>query len=176
MWLSVNWLLTEKVQKKEKDMKFVAFSLAQKTFRSTRKRHDLLLLLLWCLLKSEMCCLIPRTENIASSWFFIFFILPHLNEKGGGGTSSLPKRSTLCVIHNEAKTCWGYSLTVLMHFNILWLSDRKKQQGRKKKNPPKNPLGFLQMTYRGASAIMRRDGENCCSRNSFFVRGQFTTW
>lgn len=140
MWLSVNWLLTEKRQKKRRRHEICRVFIGAKK-PSVRRENATTSNKLWCFLKSEMCCLILRTENIASSWFFFFF-LPHLNEREGG-TFSLPKRSTLCVKYNEAKTCWGCSLTVLMHFNILWLSDRKKQQGRKKKKKPQRTLSVF---------------------------------
>lgn len=94
---------------------------------------------------------LPHSENRKHCVIMIFF-LPHLKERGD--TFSLPKRSTLCVIYNEAKTCWGYSLTVLMHFNILWWKETAGEGGK----TPKTLLVFSRWHIEGLLLLCAKMG------------------
>lgn len=58
---------------------------------------------------------------------------------------------------------WNWTMSRLQPNKCTSVTERKSRGGRKKKNPSR----FSPDDMEGASAIMRKDGENCCSRNSF---------
>lgn len=90
---------------------------------------------------------------------YVAVIAPHFNVKKKRGDIFCSKNIKRSLLSSETEPCPGCGQTNALQ----WQKEKAGEEEKKKKKP--SP--FSPDDMEGASAIMRKDGENCCSRNSF---------